>query len=117
MVRVLPMKAFRPPSELAQKISAPPYDVINSDEARKLADGNENSFLRVRRTWIGAYDHFYATCLDLMFIWVNHVAVAQVNKPEIDLPPSISQYDLRVYETGARWVMLVVEVAILILFS
>jgi hypothetical protein len=52
-----------------------------------------------------------------MFIRVNYVDVAQVNKPEIDLPPSISQYDLRVYETGARWVMLVVEVAILILFS
>lgn len=70
MVRVLPMKAFRPPSDLAEKISAPPYDVINSDEARKLADGNEISFLRVRRTRIGSYDHFYVTSLDLMFIRV-----------------------------------------------
>lgn len=44
---MLPMKAFRPPATLAAKLAAPPYDVINTEEARKMADGNEVSFLRV----------------------------------------------------------------------
>lgn len=48
MVKVMPFKAYRPPPTIAPSLAAPPYDVINSDEARKLADGNEYSFLRVR---------------------------------------------------------------------
>lgn len=44
----MPFKAYRPPPSIASSLAAPPYDVINSDEARKLADGNEYSFLRVR---------------------------------------------------------------------
>ena len=44
----MPFKAYRPPPTIAPSLAAPPYDVINSDEARKLADGNEYSFLRVR---------------------------------------------------------------------
>ena len=47
MVKVLPFRGFRPPPNLAGVISAPPYDVINSEEARRMADGNEISFLRV----------------------------------------------------------------------
>lgn len=50
MVKVMPFKAYRPPPTIAASLAAPPYDVINSDEARKLADGNEYSFLRVRES-------------------------------------------------------------------
>lgn len=32
-----------------------------------------------------------------------------MNKPEIDLPASISSYDLRVYERGARYVAFVIR--------
>lgn len=45
---MMPFKAYRPPPSIAASLAAPPYDVISSDEARKLADGNEYSFLRVR---------------------------------------------------------------------
>ena len=47
MVRVQPFRAYRPPVAIAADLASPPYDVINSEEARKMADGNEHTFLRV----------------------------------------------------------------------
>ncbi|MHC4777206.1 MAG: DUF1015 domain-containing protein, partial [Planctomycetota bacterium] len=48
MVTVRSFRGLRPATaELAHKIASPPYDVIDSDEARKLAEGNEHSFLHV----------------------------------------------------------------------
>ena len=64
------VKAFngiRPVTELATKIAALPYDVMNSDEAREMVVGNPHSFLHV-------------------------------DKPEIDLDPSIDVHDPKVYE-------------------
>src|SRR5215469_7720291 len=40
-------KAFRPQQQYAQKVAAKPYDVLNSDEARKEVQGNPLSFLHV----------------------------------------------------------------------
>lgn len=42
-----PFKAFRPKPDLAKLIAAFPYDVINSNEARQLVEGNPISFLHV----------------------------------------------------------------------
>lgn len=42
-----PFRAFRPKAELASKIAAKPYDVLNSDEAREEVKGNPLSFLHV----------------------------------------------------------------------
>jgi len=39
--------ALRPKPELAGLIASPPFDVLSSDEAREMADGNIYSFLRV----------------------------------------------------------------------
>ena len=48
MVVFRPFKAVRPADqELAEKIASLPYDVVNSEEARNLANGNQKSFLRV----------------------------------------------------------------------
>ncbi|MBD3616777.1 MAG: DUF1015 domain-containing protein [Gracilimonas sp.] len=47
MAIVKPFKAWRPNPELAQEIACVPYDVVNSKEARKLANGNPQSFLHV----------------------------------------------------------------------
>ncbi len=41
MVKVRSFKGFLPVPELAQKLLAYPYDVVESDEARKIAEGNE----------------------------------------------------------------------------
>ncbi len=42
-----PFKAFRPKPDIAQKVASKPYDVLNSDEARKEVIGNPLSFLHI----------------------------------------------------------------------
>jgi uncharacterized protein (DUF1015 family) len=64
-------KAVRPNVELVKKVASKPYDVLNSNEARKEVENNPYSFL--------------------------HVV-----KPEVDLDPSISQYDDVVYQKAAE---------------
>jgi uncharacterized protein (DUF1015 family) len=61
--------AIRPRQDLAAKVAAPPYDVLNRSEAQELAAGNEYSFLHI-------------------------------NKPEIDMPASVGDYDPSVYAKG-----------------
>ncbi|OPJ58391.1 DUF1015 domain-containing protein [Clostridium oryzae] len=52
MAVVRPFRAFRPTKELAHKVAELPYDVMNSDEAREIADGNPYSFLHVDKAEI-----------------------------------------------------------------
>ncbi|MGE4053761.1 MAG: DUF1015 domain-containing protein [Vicinamibacterales bacterium] len=52
MVNVRPFRALRPKPSIAAQIAAVPYDVVNAEEARSLADGNPVSFLRVSRAEI-----------------------------------------------------------------
>lgn len=49
MTEVRPFFAYRPPVALVQRVASPPYDVINTAQARALAHGNPASFLRVSR--------------------------------------------------------------------
>lgn len=49
MAIVRPFAAIRPRPELAQRVAALPYDVMDVAEARELAAGNEVSFLHVSR--------------------------------------------------------------------
>jgi len=46
---VRPFRAYRPPQAIAAAVASPPYDVINTAEARALAEGNPHSFLHVTR--------------------------------------------------------------------
>jgi uncharacterized protein (DUF1015 family) len=46
---VHPFRALRPRAEDAARVAAPPYDVIDTAEARALARGNPDSFLRISR--------------------------------------------------------------------
>jgi len=52
MATIYPFRALRPRPDLAARVAAVPYDVVNTDEARALADGNPLSFLRVSRAEI-----------------------------------------------------------------
>lgn len=52
MAIVRPFKGIRPTKELAEKIAALPYDVMDSEEAREMVKGNEYSFLHVDRAEI-----------------------------------------------------------------
>ncbi len=49
MAILSPFRALRPPPALAARVASPPYDVINTREARALAAGSPDSFLRVSR--------------------------------------------------------------------
>ena len=49
MARIRPFRGLRPAPELAQQVASPPYDVVNTEEARQLAEGNALSFLHVVR--------------------------------------------------------------------
>jgi uncharacterized protein (DUF1015 family) len=49
MSTIAPFCAVRPRPELASQVAAPPYDVVSLEEARKLAEGNPYSFLRISR--------------------------------------------------------------------
>jgi uncharacterized protein (DUF1015 family) len=51
-VTVRPFNAVRPRPELAARVAALPYDVMNTEEAREMAQGNEYSFLRVDKAEI-----------------------------------------------------------------
>ena len=37
MVRVKPFAALRPPKNIVTEVAAPPYDVLNSQEAKAMA--------------------------------------------------------------------------------
>jgi len=52
MAIVKPFKGLRPPKEIVKQLASRPYDVLNSDEARKEAEGNPYSLLRVTKAEI-----------------------------------------------------------------
>ncbi len=52
MAIIKPFKALRPHNEYAVQVASRPYDVLNSEEARKEASGNLLSFLHVTKSEI-----------------------------------------------------------------
>ena len=49
MATIHPFRALRPPVERVAEVASPPYDVVNTEEARELAKGNPLSFFHVSR--------------------------------------------------------------------
>ena len=47
MATIKPFKGLRPPQELVEKVASRPYDVLNSEEARAEAEGNEMSLYHI----------------------------------------------------------------------
>ena len=47
MARVKPFKGVRPPKSMIEEVASRPYDVLNSEEARKEAEGNEKSLYHI----------------------------------------------------------------------
>lgn len=46
-MKVKPFRGVRPPKALVKDVASRPYDVLNSDEARKEAEGNEKSLYHI----------------------------------------------------------------------
>jgi len=49
MSQLMPFAGVRPPKELVLQVAAPPYDVVNAEEARAYAGTNAHSFFHVSR--------------------------------------------------------------------
>ncbi len=47
MAKVKPFKGVRPPKDLVTSVASRPYDVLNSEEARKEAEGNPRSLYHI----------------------------------------------------------------------
>lgn len=52
MATVKPFKGVRPPKEIIEQLACLPYDVMNSEEAAKMAEGKPESLLHVTRAEI-----------------------------------------------------------------
>ncbi len=46
-MKIKPFRGIRPPQNLVEQVSSRPYDVLNSDEARSEATGNEKSLYHI----------------------------------------------------------------------
>lgn len=57
MASIVPFKALRPQPQFAKQVASRPYDVLNSAEARKEAEGNPNSFLHITKPEIDLQDN------------------------------------------------------------
>ncbi len=57
MLRIRPFAAIHPQPNRASRVACVPYDVINTAEARELAEGNPSSFLHVIRSEIDLPKH------------------------------------------------------------
>lgn len=53
---VQPFKGLRPKKNLAEKVASPPYDVLNTQEAREMARENPYSFLHINKPEIDLPD-------------------------------------------------------------
>ncbi len=56
MAIIKPFKGLRPPTEIVEELACLPYDVMNSEEATKMAEGKEKSLLRITKAEIECPD-------------------------------------------------------------
>lgn len=52
MADIKPFRGIRPPKELVEKVACLPYDVMSSEEARQMAEGNPMSLLHITKAEI-----------------------------------------------------------------
>ena len=66
MAIIKPFKGVRPPQDLVEQVASRPYDVLNSEEARIEAEGNEKSLYHIIKPEIDfpvGTDEHDRTCL------------------------------------------------------
>ncbi len=93
MAQLTPFRALRPAPSVASRVASVPYDVVNTAEARAMAQGEPLSFLRVTRSEIdlpdavSPYDDaVYARAVE------NLRALRSVAPLEVDAEPTLYFY-------------------------
>lgn len=85
---ISPFRGLRPAKELASRLASLPYDVLNSAEARALADQNPYSFLHITKAEIDLpegtdlhSDKVYHKAADNLFIFRDQKILIQDEAP------------------------------------
>jgi uncharacterized protein (DUF1015 family) len=90
-----PFRAVRPSRESAAAVSSVPYDVVNTDEARRMAAGNPLSFLRVTRSEIDLPDGADPYSAQVYAKARENFAALRAAAPLVEDEPSLYFYRLR----------------------
>lgn len=96
MATIHPFRALRPRPADAARVAAVPYDVVNTEEAQRLAAGNPLSFLHVSRAEIdlptGADPHSDAVyeAAAKHFARLREAALVIEDEPKLGLLPAPS---------------------------
>jgi uncharacterized protein (DUF1015 family) len=88
MVTISPFKALRPDAQYAKQVASPPYDVLNSKEAKIEAENNPNSFLHVTKSEIDLPEtvdshsqEVYDKAKDNLVAFISRNILFRENKP------------------------------------
>jgi uncharacterized protein (DUF1015 family) len=88
MAIISAFRALRPSKELAPRVASLPYDVLNSAEARVVADKNPYSFLHITKAEIDLpestdihSDRVYHKAADNLFIFQDNKILVRDEKP------------------------------------
>jgi uncharacterized protein (DUF1015 family) len=88
MALISAFRALRPAKDLASKVASLPYDVLNSAEARLVADKNPYSFLHITKAEIDLpegtdihSDKVYHKAADNLFIFKDQKILIQEEQP------------------------------------
>ncbi len=92
MATIRPFKALRPRKDLVLRVQAPPYDVLSSEEARKMAKDNPFSFLHITKPeidlpeGINLYDEkVYLKAKENLEKFINEKVLLKDKKPMLYL--------------------------------
>ena len=88
-MKIKPFRGIRPPKELVEQVSSRPYDVLNSDEARQEAAGNEMSLYHIIKPEIN-FAPVYAQTMNgrtqyglVVGAWVDDYLEGRIKKHEL----------------------------------
>lgn len=90
MAIIKPFKALRPPRDIAHKVACLPYDVMSTDEAREMAEGNKYSLLHITRAEIDLpegtdvhSEEVYRKSYDNFLKWQENKWLVQDDEPKL----------------------------------
>lgn len=88
MAVVKPFRGLRPPRSIASDLACLPYDVMNTEEARKMAEGRESSLLHITRSEIDLppgtdvhSEEVYRKSVDNFALWQERGWLVQDEEP------------------------------------
>ena len=79
MAIIKPFKGIRPPQNLVEQVASRPYDVLNSEEARAEAEGNEKSLYHIIKPEIDLRGYTLDEAIMLAERFIDDAVIASFN--------------------------------------